>query len=1083
VIGKSFAGFIHPDDLPEAAAAFRRSIDERTRTPGLEYRMRQADGSWRWYTTKGNAVRDTRGEFLMYVGITRDVTDRRLAEELVRESRSMLQLVLDTIPQRVFWKDRDFRFIGCNKPFAADAGLSDPAEIIGRNDYELSWKDSAELYRADDRHVMESGLPKLNFEEMQARPDGSSIWLRTSKVPLRDGRGAVIGLMGTYEDITERRRAADALRVSEERFRSFVENANDIVYSLTPSGVFTYVSPNWTEMLGHETSEVLGRPFDEFVHRDDIPACRAFLERTIATRSKQSGIEYRVSHRDGSWRWHVSNAAIIFDADNGIGAFMGIARDITERKLIEEEIVKAKESAEAANLAKSEFLANMSHEIRTPMNAMIGFTHLLLGSNLDDTQRDYCEKIQGSSRMLLRIINDILDFSKIEAGKLMIEDVEFDLDDILSALANILTHAAEEKGLEIVYSIAPGVPFDLRGDPLRLQQVLFNLVHNAVKFTERGTIMLNVTVVDGTESPGRVRLRFSIVDTGIGLTVEERGRIFESFSQADTSITRRYGGTGLGLAICTKLVELMGGTLGVESAPGRGSDFHFTLELTCADGRAQAAALPGSALHEALVVDDNPAALTILVNYLETLGVKSRTAGSGTEAIAFLRERGASGRTTPVILIIDWRMPGMDGLETIARIKNDPDIRGVSWIVMVSAYNIDELRARGAALGVNALIAKPVSPSALHDSLARVIGAPAAARRGAASRKGTAVSPARFDGTRVLLVEDNVINREVALHLLKQAGITADKALDGAEAVRMVRAAPYDLVLMDVQMPVMDGLEATRAIRADNRYAKLPIIAMTAYTMSGDRERCLHAGMNDHLAKPVDTVHLHAALARWLPAAPAAAPIQDTVGKRIFMPVDLPGIDIAEALGRISGNRELLQGFVTEFCREYGDAPARIARGLKDGNLGELAKYVHKIRGAAGVIGAREVLHAATTLEELLRNGNTAIPQFESDALCKALDEVLAAGPALERARPAVQQEPAVAGAMTAELRALRDSLARGSFEAVGLARGIMGRHAGRGGGKLAALADSVNGFRFEEAIRLTDELLKEPDRGEEKAQ
>ncbi len=520
--------------------------------------------------------------------------------------------------------------------------------------------------------------------------------------------------------------------------------------------------------------------------------------------------------------------------------FIGLLRDITARKRVEEATLRARLAAEEASKTKSDFLANMSHEIRTPMNAIIGMTHLAQRTDPTPKQKNYLSKIDNAAQSLLGIINDILDFSKIEAGKLELEHTTFSLDDVLTNLADIVGHKAEQKSLEIVYSVARDVPRHLIGDPLRLGQILINLVSNAIKFTETGEVIVKIRLRDTNE------LLFSVQDTGIGMQPNQLANLFQSFNQADSSITRRYGGTGLGLAICKQLCELMGGSISVESEHGTGSTFHFSARFTIATDGPQIAARIGLndlLQKRVLIVDDNIIARDVLTAMLRANGLTTKAARSGEEALLMLGEASAADESFDLVLM-DWRMPGIDGIEASRRIKADPALSHTPAILMVSAFGREEMMDDSESSALDGYLIKPVNESHLIDTIARMF-----------SKEVVAVFPKRppipknaarnLEKRKVLLVEDHEINRELATELLTDLGILVTVAINGREGVDLIAKEPFDLVLMDIQMPVMDGLTATRLIRADNRFLALPIIAMTAHAMSSDCEKSLNAGMND----------------------------------------------------------------------------------------------------------------------------------------------------------------------------------------------------------------------------------------------
>jgi two-component system, sensor histidine kinase and response regulator len=722
--------------------------------------------------------------------------------------------------------------------------------------------------------------------------------------------------------------------------------------------------------------------------------------------------------------WIRAVGHVVKDASGKPVDMFGVTQDITGFKKLETELVEAKEHAEEATEMKSMFLANMSHEIRTPMNAIIGLSHLALKTQLSAKQRDYVNKIHGAGTSLLAVINDILDFSKIEAGKLDVESIDFDLDDVIGSVTILTAQKAHEKGLEFLAHTARDIPDRLVGDPLRLGQVLTNFVNNAVKFTENGEVRLEVKLLERTGD--RAQLQFSVRDTGIGMTQEQAAKLFQPFTQADMSTTRKHGGSGLGLTICRRLVELMGGRIWLETEAGVGSTFHFTVAVGIAASTARRV-VPGrlAQLH-ALVVDDNPTAREILQEALAAVARRVDVAASGTDAVAEVRRQ--DGLDPYDVVFMDWRMPGLDGLQASRRIKGDETLKHHPAIVLVTAFGREEVREEAEQLRLDGFLVKPVTKSMIVDALVNVFAMPGDEHR--AGEPAEQAQPLR--GARVLLTEDNEINQQIAIELLEGAGAIVEVANNGREAVDILSrgtAGPtIHVVLMDLQMPTMDGFQATAKIRNDPQFATLPIVAMTAHATNEERQRCLAAGMNDHISKPIDPDLLIETVARFYePQRPKDVeavsrpdvPARPSSGDAFLPQID--GLDIQDGLARVGGNRKLYRSLLCQFAEKQGDAATEVEAALARGDRALAERVAHSLKGVAGNLGATRVQPAAARLEMAIREGKTST---DVDAARREVAELLT--PLVARLKAALvveRSEPSAS--VSIDPSAARDAAAR----------------------------------------------------------
>ncbi len=1079
---------IHPDDLTAVEQSYQAHL--QTDAPfDVKHRLCCADGSWRWFRVRGQALRNAEGQATRFAGSLTDIHEVQLMQQLVVAEREQLQTILDVSPIGVgFSVDGVLRF--ANPQFLqmsrAKLGGSMADVYVDPNDRPKILAKVAQDNLAP------------NIETQMYNSAGDIRDMLVSYLPVQfQGQS---GIFGWLLDITDRKRNEANIAASEARLQAAALAANLGLWDFKPQTGELMTNGIWMDLFGYlsedgttDKAEFDGKwyrlrgglsSWKSLFHPEDIRGQHAIFAEDFVQHTDIFRGEYRIKTPHDGWRWvMVAGQVIERDSAGKPLRMVGILSDIDAEKRLQHELIAARDEAQEATRTKSDFLANMSHEIRTPMNAIIGMSHLALQTELDKKQRNYIEKVRQSAESLLGIINDILDFSKIEAGKLTIEHVEFRLEEVLDNLATLIGFKAEQKGLELLFDIPNDIPVALIGDPLRVGQILTNLANNAVKFTQAGEVVVAVRIEQRTAQ--QCQLSFSVRDTGIGLTPEQQTRLFRSFSQADSSTTRRFGGTGLGLAISKNLVELMDGRIWVESQLGVGSTFGFSLNFDIQQlpqplPRALTSDLAGMRV---LVVDDNYTAGEILTLMLKSMNFRADRVSSGAEALAQLRNAVADDPYQ--LLLLDWKMPEMSGIELAQAIEAEPHFMHMPSIVLVTAYSRDDAMDAAKSVHIHSFLNKPVTPSSLLDAIMLAVGRELISdSRQMIKHSDIQQALAQLRGAHILLVEDNEVNQELATELLLENGMSVAVAPHGQAALSMLATQEFDGVLMDCQMPVMDGYTATRLIRQQEKFANLPIIAMTANAMAGDREYVLSVGMNDHIPKPINVYEMFETMARWI--KPRSAVLASTVAAGANSPaaIDPPaiphsllleaGIDSEQGLQRVQQRAELYRRLLGKVHSNQGDFPRLYAKAKAAESLIDQRQLVHALKGVMANIGAMALASVCQQVEDELRLGE-ATPKDEAlmltlyEQVFHGLSQVVTPNKAEDDTAPVV---PADALQRLQHLVTLADNFDTDLVAALEQQEALIVNLAGR---EMAnQLLHAVNRYDFTQALSVLEQLKQQ---------
>ena len=986
--GRGWLAAIHPDDRARLLED-RLGAGARREVFSGSYRILAHDGTVRQVEAIARPTYSEGGDFLSYVGVIHDVTERTKAEQQLREQSTYLNTLVEACPIGIVAEDEQNKIQMSNQAFRELFGYS-AEEMQGKSMDELlvSGTERQEAHKLT-QSVMSGNIVRQVLQ--RKHKSGFPIDVEAYGIPFVVD-GVLRGQFGLYQDISERLKAQKELRESEELFRTLSDTAPVGIALTNESGEMTYINQNYTEMTGLTLKEAQKNGWKEVICPDDLPKVLEIRTAAIA-RNENYAMSYRYLRKDGRIAW-VDTVTRHFSRDGGKSrGYVVVIQNVTERQNAEERLLLAKEAAEAANKAKSEFLANMSHEIRTPMNGILGMTELALDTDLSAEQKEYLGMVRSSAESLLGIINDILDFSKIEAGKVDLEFAPFSLMDCIEETLRPVAVRAQQKGLELTWAVDPEIPEALKGDATRLRQILINLAGNAVKFTKTGEVSVRaerLTPMDRKEV-----IRFMVTDTGIGIPRDKHEKIFEAFSQADASTTREFGGTGLGLSISARLVRLMGGKMQLESEEGKGTRFFFTLEMEKAEAAQDLKQSDSDNELEGanvLVADDNEVNRRLLQVLLSRWGMSVKLATDGSEAIRLFESHTKSDRPFSIVLL-DKNMPGMSGIEVAAKIRTTSGKEQTAILILTSSPAIEDAH-EARRLGVARYLGKPLRRAELRQAMISAIQKKVPKER---SAQRTAVTE-NGHGMKILIAEDNAVNQRLAMRLLEKMGHLVTVAANGKEAVECHASESFDLILMDIQMPIMGGIEATQAIREAERNsgAWTPIVATTAHAIKGDRQKCLDAGMDGYVSKPIRVDLLKSEIERVTAAKAPRHGKEEGMNREAETTVT--AINRNELLARVENDLDLLKEMVAMFRDDFPRYVDELRRAVELTNSTEVAKLAHTLKGMLGNMAAMRAEASASRLEQLARakredEFGKAFHEFEKSAqgLMPELETVAAA--------------------------------------------------------------------------------------------